>query len=353
MKGMLQAMAAVTGLGALLTLGACGGGGGGGGESVLTGVFEDAPVNGLYYETWTDNGTRLLERGYTAFDGSQDGTFVARKDARVDFYLGHASGGVKLGSVTLASGVGQRDGFGRVRVGPVELVSQAVNASVAANDTRVINLGALFTALDSDNRTEVMAVNGTVQDAFARVALNSLNPSQARVDFNGTNVTDFSSRSVGDRGETLSGVVRSVNGNVGFDAVSTEAVRVHLAWTLASRYVGTYQGPWSLVTAGGETLGTWSVAVTPTQGGQTALASGRFDVTGGGFATVTGTVSAAGVMALTNWQSANTTLMAQMARFATLNIDPVGAVGCGSCASGNATSGNATLTGALVVNGEG
>ncbi|MBF0262860.1 MAG: beta-lactamase family protein [Magnetococcales bacterium] len=130
---------------------ACGGGGGDGtnlanavNPALVTGVFSDAPVDGLIYKTYTINaqGTYLETNASTTKKTSDGGKFQynAVSDSRVRFFVDNlAIGEAATGSV----------------VTPMDLVADSTTALANVQDPdstdRVIKVLRLLQTLDSDN----------------------------------------------------------------------------------------------------------------------------------------------------------------------------------------------------------
>jgi hypothetical protein len=137
-------MKQILGIIVLTILASCGGGGGGGGivnnpaPSTVSGIFIDAAVQGLVYESTSHSGTT-----------DTDGNFTCKTGETVEFYLKGTTQYVFLGDITCRS-----------VVSPIEIVTQGAKtvedgiSSLTAQQQQIVkNALRLLQTLDSDGNS--------------------------------------------------------------------------------------------------------------------------------------------------------------------------------------------------------
>lgn len=138
----------------VVILSACGGGSEGNSENTtLTGVFEDDPVDGVFYKT-TSGKSGLTSNG---------GKFSYISGDNVTFYVGESDTGLELGSTKAQS-----------QISPLEIFN------AGDSDSRVINMARFLQSLDdSSNNSRI-----TVSSAIRRLA-------EIESKDNGVNIKNF------------------------------------------------------------------------------------------------------------------------------------------------------------------
>lgn len=223
---------------------ACGGGGGGGDDGgTQTGVFVDAVVGGIQYETDTHSGTTNANGEFSYEDGET-----------VTFTIG----GIVVGTVN-----------GQAIVTPVDLVEGATDET----NTAVTNIVRLLLTLDEDGDPS----NGIT---ISQDTLDALEDTGQGIDFA---AADFDTE-VGD-------VLFASLGIDPADLVDAATAQAHLQATLLELLSGAWSGTYD-----GDDTGTWQITVA-TDGDING--TWESDEVGGDSGAVTGTMNSSGTSALT------------------------------------------------------
>lgn len=123
-----------------LMIAACGGGGGGStpssSGSVLSGIFVDAPVEGLEYSTETQSGST-----------GSDGRFSYKSGETVTFKIGKLVMGSAMGAPTLT---------------PVDLVPGAASQTDPASNQTVVNIVRMILSLNANATTTTLKIDPSV-----------------------------------------------------------------------------------------------------------------------------------------------------------------------------------------------
>ncbi len=201
---------------AITLLAACGGGGGGSDDPpppppIVSGVFIDAPVEGLRWESGELAGTTDAE-----------GAFEYREGDAVRFYLGDIL-------------LGESEGF-RVII-PVDIVPGAQNI----DNPQVLNIARLMLTLDDDgNAANGIEITPTVADLTAGESIDfAVSTAQFTTD-----------------NQVLVNRLTAATSAGARDLVTAPFAREHLRLTIARLLAGNYRGTYS-----GDGEGTWTATV--------------------------------------------------------------------------------------------